>query len=319
MGTLVTALPRRRPLVVARQTASLDRLSGGRLILGVGTGGGPFEWDFCGEQPDPRVRGDMLDEHLELLTRLWTGDPVHFEGVHYRVAGPDWSGICHPPPLQAPPVPIWVGGAWPGGRPFRRAARWDGVAPIPANGSWSLKDTIGLVGRIKKLRSSDAPFDVAVPGVSDPNDDTRHEVAAEHSAAGATWWIEALDPWRYGWTEGAPWPLSAYVLGSSRPLTGPRSATDDRAAARRPTTVRLQRASVKGEVSGRKDTSAEFSTWSGQYHQEILLAHALHEGHPPGHTPLISNFRQTGSLRPRRDIQQGPGPAARPGWCRGRR
>ncbi len=209
LGTLVTALPRRRPLVVARQTASLDRLSGGRLILGVGTGGGPFEWDFCGEQPDPRVRGDMLDEHLELLTRLWTGDPVHFEGVHYRVAGPDWSGICHPPPLQAPRVPIWVGGAWPGGRPFRRAARWDGVAPIPANGSWSLKDTIGLVSRIKKLRSSDTPFDVAVPGVSDPNDDTRHEVAAEHSAAGATWWIEALDPWRYGWTEGAPWPLSA--------------------------------------------------------------------------------------------------------------
>ena len=83
------------------------------------------------------------------------------------------------------------------------------MAPIPANGSWTLEDTIGLVSRIKKLRSSNAPFDVVVPGVSDPNDDTRDEIAAEHSAAGATWWIEARDPWRYGWTEGAPWPLSA--------------------------------------------------------------------------------------------------------------
>lgn len=57
LGTLVTPLPRRRPLVVARQTATLDRLSGGRLVLGVGTGAGPFEWDFCGEEADPAVRG----------------------------------------------------------------------------------------------------------------------------------------------------------------------------------------------------------------------------------------------------------------------
>lgn len=209
LGTLVTPLPRRRPLVVARETATLDRLSGGRLILGVGTGAGPFEWDYTGEQPDPRVRGDMLDEHLDLLCRLWTGDPVHFDGAHYRVAGPNWSGICHPPPEQTPRVPIWVGGAWPGGRPFRRAAHWDGVVPIPLNGPWTLADTVGIVDHLRALRSDDAPFDVAVPGVSEPDDGTRDQVFAAHEEAGATWWIEAVDPWRYGWAEGSPWPLPA--------------------------------------------------------------------------------------------------------------
>ena len=135
LGTLVTPLPRRRPLVVARQTVTLDRLSQGRLILGVGTGGGPYEWDYCGEETDPRVRGEMLDEHLDLLTRLWTGEPVHFDGTHYRVAGPGWSGICFPPPVQSPRIPVWVGGAWPGRRPSARAARWEGVAPIAASGA----------------------------------------------------------------------------------------------------------------------------------------------------------------------------------------
>jgi alkanesulfonate monooxygenase SsuD/methylene tetrahydromethanopterin reductase-like flavin-dependent oxidoreductase (luciferase family) len=209
LGTLVTPLPRRRPLVVARQTATLDRLSQGRLILGVGTGGGPHEWDYCGEEPDPRVRGEMLDEHLDLLSRLWTGEPVHFEGTHYRVAGPDWSGICFPPPVQSPRIPVWVGGAWPGGRPFTRAARWDGVAPIPASGGWTVRHTTTLVERIQLIRTSDEPFDVAVPGVSDPEDDLRRATFAEQEAAGATWWIEGIDPWRYGWTEGSTWPLRA--------------------------------------------------------------------------------------------------------------
>src|SRR5919112_2957643 len=86
LGTLVTPLPRRRPIVVARQSVTLDRLSRGRLILGVGTGGGPYEWDYCGEQTDAARRGDMLDEHLELLERLWTGEPVHHEGRYYRAA-----------------------------------------------------------------------------------------------------------------------------------------------------------------------------------------------------------------------------------------
>ena len=81
LGPMVTPLARRRPVKVARETATLDRLSGGRLVLGVGSGAFPFEWDYLGEQPDPRVRGEMLDEHLDLLDRLWTGEQVRGAGA----------------------------------------------------------------------------------------------------------------------------------------------------------------------------------------------------------------------------------------------
>jgi alkanesulfonate monooxygenase SsuD/methylene tetrahydromethanopterin reductase-like flavin-dependent oxidoreductase (luciferase family) len=209
LGTLVTPLPRRRPLVVARQTATLDRLSGGRLVLGVGIGAGPFEWDFCGEEPDLSARGAMLDEHLELLDRLWTGEPVRHEGRYYRVAGPEWSAVCYPPPAQRPRIPIWVGGSWPGSRPFARAARWDGVVPMRTDGQWEVSDTAGVVSRVRSMRAGNDPFDVAVPGETDAEDADRVRRYAEHEDAGATWWVEAVHPWRYGWAEGLPWPLLA--------------------------------------------------------------------------------------------------------------
>jgi alkanesulfonate monooxygenase SsuD/methylene tetrahydromethanopterin reductase-like flavin-dependent oxidoreductase (luciferase family) len=87
-------------VVLARQSVTLDRLSAGRLVLGVGSGGGPFEYEYCGDEADPAARGTMLDEHLDLLARLWTGEPVHHEGRYYRTAGPDWSAVCYPPPVQ---------------------------------------------------------------------------------------------------------------------------------------------------------------------------------------------------------------------------
>ena len=160
-------------LVVARQTATLDRLSRGRLVLGVGIGAGPFEWDSCGEEPDLRTRGEMLDEHLGLLDRLWSGDPVHHEGRHYRVAGVEWSGICYPPPRQRPRVPVWVGGSWPGKRSFARAARWDGVVPMRADGAWEVADTSAVVDRVRSLRATDEPFDVVILGESDGGDASR--------------------------------------------------------------------------------------------------------------------------------------------------
>ena len=218
LGTLVTPLPRRRPLVVARQTVSLDRLSGGRLVLGVGTGAFPFEWDYCGEEADHRVRGAMLDEHLSLLDRLWTGEPVRHVGTHYRLDGPDWAARCYPPPVQQPRIPVWVGGTWPGTRPFRRAAAWDGVVPMRLDGQWEVADTAAVRARVQAYRTSDRPFDVAVPGESDPATASRHAVFAAHEEAGATWWVEAVHPWRYGWTDGAPWPLAAL---HERILAGP--------------------------------------------------------------------------------------------------
>jgi Luciferase-like monooxygenase len=209
LGTLVTPLPRRRPVMVARQTATLDRLSGGRLTLGVGTGAFPFEWDYVGEEPDHRTRGDMLDEHLDLLDRLWTGEPVQHEGRFYRTAGPDWSAICYPPPLQQPRIPVWVGGTWPGTRPFIRAAQWDGVVPMKWEGTWEVADTAGVAERMGKLRTNPAPFDIAVPGESDGSDPARSDLHEAHERAGATWWVEAVYPWRDDLPTGLPWPAAA--------------------------------------------------------------------------------------------------------------
>ena len=209
LGTMVSPLPRRRPLVVARQTVTLDRLSGGRLVLGVGTGALPFEWDYCGEETDHRRRGDMLDEHLHLLNRLWSGEPVRHEGRHYQVAGPDWSAVCYPPPLQQPRIPVWVGGSWPGTRPFARAAQWDGVVPMRVDGPWRVDDTTAVANRIRELRTSTSAFDIAVPGESGPHDPARLDRYTQHADAGATWWVEAVHPWRYGWQEGQNWPLAS--------------------------------------------------------------------------------------------------------------
>jgi alkanesulfonate monooxygenase SsuD/methylene tetrahydromethanopterin reductase-like flavin-dependent oxidoreductase (luciferase family) len=151
----------------------------------------------------------MLDEHLQLLDRLWTGEPVRHEGTHYRVAGPEWSGVCHPPPLQRPRIPVWVGGTWPGTRPFERAARWDGVVPMRQDGRWEVADTAAVVAYVRSLRGDSGPFDVAVPGESNAEDVRRADRHGEHERAGATWWVEAIHPWRFGWTDGGRWPRGA--------------------------------------------------------------------------------------------------------------
>ena len=101
-GPMVTPLARRRPVKVARETASLDRLSGGRLTLGVGLGDEQAgnEYSITGEELDERRRARMLDESLEILTAAWTGEPVHHRGEHYVVDGMRFL----PRPVQGPGV-----------------------------------------------------------------------------------------------------------------------------------------------------------------------------------------------------------------------
>ncbi|MBX9243985.1 LLM class flavin-dependent oxidoreductase [Actinotalea ferrariae] len=221
LGTLVTPLPRRRPVKLARETVTLDRLSGGRAVLGVGMGGFPFEWDYLGEEPDLPARGRMLDEHLELLARLWTGEPVVHRGEHYRV-GPDegappWAAVAYPPPVQRPRIPVWVAGTWPGTRPFRRAARWDGVVPMRVEGAWTPRDTRDVHAYVARHREPSAgPFDLVVPGESPPGGAV--DAAAPHAEAGGTWWQENVIPWRYGWSAGDPLPAARM---RERILAGP--------------------------------------------------------------------------------------------------
>jgi len=192
IGAMVTPLPRRRPWKFARETVSLDYLSSGRMIVGVGIGDALAEFKNLGEVADPKTRGTMLDEGLQVVNGLWSGKPFSFVGEHYTVKDAQFL----PATLQQPRIPIWVGGKWPNRAPFRRAAQWDGVFPI-----FSGTDPESYPAQIREMilfvldhRESDDPFDVTVQGTTPGNDLIRAvEVAAEYAEAGVTWWQEAIN------------------------------------------------------------------------------------------------------------------------------
>lgn len=180
LGTLVTPLSRRRPHMVAKHLVTLDHLSGGRAVLGVGLGD-PVDRDFeaVGEEANARTRAAMLDESLAIIDSLLQG-PTEFAGEHYRV-----EADFRPRPLQRPRPPIWVGGVVPNRRPLARARRWDGVAPDSPNGHVTPEELA------KHLAADGHParegWDVVVPR-------TPGVPAQEYADAGATWLIDNIHP-----------------------------------------------------------------------------------------------------------------------------
>ena len=183
LGPMVTPLPRRRPAKVARETATLDVFSGGRLILGVGLGGDQFAGEFSktGEQVDDRARGEMLDESLEILTSAWSGEPVTHRGKHYLIDDVQFL----PRPVQEPGIPVWVAAFAANVKPLRRAARYQGFFPVNLA---NVDEFARAVSSVRELRGDNpAPYDIAVelPPGSD---------LAPYAEAGATWWMTEFDP-----------------------------------------------------------------------------------------------------------------------------
>jgi alkanesulfonate monooxygenase SsuD/methylene tetrahydromethanopterin reductase-like flavin-dependent oxidoreductase (luciferase family) len=191
LGTLVTPVARRRPEQLARQVATLDALSGGRVIFGAGLGG-PIEDEFgsFGDTTDPVVLAQRLDEGLELLSRYWSGETVNHAGPHYRVR----DTALLPATVQRPRPPVWIAGYWPNRRPMRRAARWDGAVPLfrsaPHGQAPSPGEVRDLADYIAQQRGDRAgePFDIVVGGVSEPS--AFADLLAPLREAGATWWDE---------------------------------------------------------------------------------------------------------------------------------
>jgi len=203
IGPMVTPLARRRPWKVARETVTLDHLSGGRVILGVGLGyPADSEFEQFGEDGDARTRADRLDEALEIVTGLWSGEPFSFDGSHHQVKRCTFL----PRPVQSPRIPIWVGGYWPNRRPFRRAARWDGVFPgrltLERRKSWTpeLFDPqtyAEIEAYVRQHRSSTAPYDFVVGGYTTGTDEAGdHETIARYDRIGVTWWVENVHGFR---------------------------------------------------------------------------------------------------------------------------
>ena len=192
LGPLVTPIARRRPEQLARQVATLDGLSGGRVIFGAGLGG-PIDDEFgsFGDVTDPKVLASKLDEGLDLLTAYWSGGRVDHDGEHYRADDVELL----PATVQQPRPPVWIAGYWPRKAPMRRAARWDGAVPLfkTANHGEAppvdeLRDLVAFINEQRKDGST--PYDVIVGGIS-PADPAGSRALVEPLAeAGATWWDE---------------------------------------------------------------------------------------------------------------------------------
>jgi alkanesulfonate monooxygenase SsuD/methylene tetrahydromethanopterin reductase-like flavin-dependent oxidoreductase (luciferase family) len=190
LGPMITPLTRRRPQKVARESVTLDRLSGGRLVLGVGLGNPPEEFSAFGDDADRSTLGDRLDEALDVVTGLWRGTPFDHAGEHYTVRNAQF--------LPAGTIPIWVAATTPHRRPLRRASRFDGLVlatVTPERGIDPVTPELlsSAVDDIRHRRGDLAGFDVVVlcPAVPTP------EEVATYAGAGATWimvtgWIDSL-------------------------------------------------------------------------------------------------------------------------------
>lgn len=178
LGPMVTPLPRRRPWKLAREVTTLDRLSSGRVTLGVGLGGDPGrELSALGEETDAVRRAALLDEGLDVCVAVWSGEEVHHRGANFVVDGLRFG----PRPVQRPHPPVWVAGRWPNRAPLRRAARWQGYFPVQVDRAERLAELLGA------MPPTPPGFDVAVDGPdgTDPR---------PFAASGATWWLTGFSP-----------------------------------------------------------------------------------------------------------------------------
>ncbi len=200
LGTMVSPLPRMRPWKVASQTATLDNLSNGRVILSLGIGWLPYGYQaFKDEVTDTKTRAELLDEGIDLLTLLYAGKPFNHQGKHYHVdltALPDQ--FYPPPPVQKPRIPLWVVGAWPKKKSMRRVLKCDGVIPEKRNpdgtpGELTPDDLCQMKAYVDTHRTSNTPFDFIVGGKTVGLDEAQmEEKLAPWVEAGATWWMETL-------------------------------------------------------------------------------------------------------------------------------
>jgi alkanesulfonate monooxygenase SsuD/methylene tetrahydromethanopterin reductase-like flavin-dependent oxidoreductase (luciferase family) len=195
LGTCVSPLARRRPQKVARETVTLDRLSGGRLVLGVGLGFPDDEYTTFGEVADKRLLAARLDEALAVVAGLWSGEPFEHHGDSFHVERVRFL----PTPVQQPRPPVWVACMLPFRGALARASRWDGVVPMKVGsdgvGFLTPDDVASIVTDVRAYRGSLDGFDVVVNAGPPPTSSV-----ADYEAAGATWWMASMGEFP-GWLD----------------------------------------------------------------------------------------------------------------------
>jgi alkanesulfonate monooxygenase SsuD/methylene tetrahydromethanopterin reductase-like flavin-dependent oxidoreductase (luciferase family) len=203
LGTLLTPASRWRPWDLASAVLTVDRLSGGRAVMGVGLGALNGNWTAFEHDEGRRVRAQKLDECLAVYDGLMRGQPFSYDGAHFTAKPVD--ELVPDPPAQRPRPPVWVIGAKiaDGARQpsLARAARWDGLIPTvidhgEGRDAASPAELAEIVEEVRALRSAagiDAqPYDVIIEGDSSGEFMQREPAdPAPWEAAGATWWIES--------------------------------------------------------------------------------------------------------------------------------
>jgi len=191
LGAILHPLPWRQPWLFARDTATLEQLSQGRLIVSIGLGA-VEEPDFArgrtqfGEPVDRKLRAQRMDEALEITTRLWSGEPVTFQGTHYHLD--DFK--LRPVPVQSPRIPIWAVGVWGRRKSMERVLRCDGMLVSEAA---SMDEIRAIKTFVAEQRTLESPFDIVME--ADTRGDTPEQSgtkAREWADAGVTWWVESM-------------------------------------------------------------------------------------------------------------------------------
>ena len=192
-GPMVTPAARRLPWELAHQALTLDTLSGGRLTMGFGLGERP-DYAAFGDQASDREHGERLDEAIGIVRALWAGERVTHRG-HWVLR----DAALAPRPVNGT-IPIWIAGRYGASRPLERAAGYDGMFPI--NRRWDLTDLLQpdhvreIAAQFERIRGTVSDFDLVTAGVSPDDTDAAGAVVAPYIDAGATWWLEILEPRR---------------------------------------------------------------------------------------------------------------------------
>ena len=166
LHTNIVVMAYRNPFLTAKSAATVQVLSGGRLILGVGAGYQKSEFEALGI--DFHKRGKIFDEALEVIRMAWAGGPVIFQGMHFKAGGNE------PRPVPDPAPPIWIGGG--SDKAVERAARWgDGWCPFFAAPTMSalnrdtgihttqqLGEKIAMLQEMRAKAGKTGPFDIAI-------------------------------------------------------------------------------------------------------------------------------------------------------------
>lgn len=200
LGTMITPAPLRHPWKIASESVALDRLSDGRLILGLGAGAVWMGWHAFPDVPtDSKSRAALLDETIDILTGLYQRQPFDYDGQHFHLKLTALDEMHYPPPpVQQPRIPLWVPGLWPRPKSMARVLKGDGllVEKVDEDGrpaAATPNDVREMKAYVDANRTLGTPFDIVMNGsVKDLAPAAQQETLLAWQDAGVTWWIEAL-------------------------------------------------------------------------------------------------------------------------------